>query len=282
MTSVGTYLSNILMTPVGTYLSNIIDIIIVSYVIYQLLILLRGTRAVQLLKGITVLVIIWLVSNFLNLSTLTWLMQNFFSVGILAIIIIFQPELRRALEQLGQRGFLGLSHQMEEELATNMVTEIAKAVSFLADHRIGALIVIERKTGLMDYIETGIKLEANLSSELLKNIFLPKTPLHDGAVILRGEVLVAASCYLPLSENRLISKELGTRHRAAIGITELSDAIVITVSEETGRVSLATQGHLETILSKEGIWARLLEELSSSTNKYAKPFWVLKGKGKQR
>lgn len=266
---------------VGTYLSNIIDILIVSYVIYQVLVLLRGTRAVQLLKGITVLVVIWLVSNFLHLSTLQTLIQNFFSVGILAIIIIFQPELRRALEQLGRGGFLGLSHQVEGELATSVVTEVTKAVSFLADHKIGALIVMERKTGLLDYIETGIKLEANLSSELLKNIFLPKTPLHDGAVILQGGVVVAASCYLPLSENLLISKELGTRHRAGIGITEISDAIVIIVSEETGRISLATQGNLESILCKEGIATRLLEELKSP-KKYVKPFWKRKAKEKRR
>lgn len=243
------------------YVNDIVDILIVSYIIYQLLILLRGTRAVQLLKGITVLIAIWLISNVFHLSTLQWLIENLFSVGVIAVIIIFQPELRRALEQLGRGGFFGRNRQAEDKIAAKVVGEVTKATTYFAKKNIGALIVIERQTGLSDYIETGVVLKAKLSSELLKNIFLPNAPLHDGAVIVRNEQIMAAGCYLPLSENPFISKELGTRHRAGIGLSELSDAVVVIVSEETGKISLAIQGNLERGLNEEKLVSRLYEEL---------------------
>ncbi|SEN38171.1 diadenylate cyclase CdaA [Lihuaxuella thermophila] len=246
---------------ITSYVNDIVDILIVSYIIYQLLILLRGTRAVQLLKGITVLIAIWLISNVFHLSTLQWLIENLFSVGVIAVIIIFQPELRRALEQLGRGGFFGRNRQAEDQIAAKMVGEVTKAAIHFAKKRIGALIVIERQTGLSDYIETGVVLEAKLSSELLKNIFLPNGPLHDGAVIVRNEQIMAAGCYLPLSENPFISKELGTRHRAGIGMSELSDAVVLIVSEETGQISLAIQGNLERGLNEETLVSRLYQEL---------------------
>lgn len=266
-----------LLEGLTRYLNDIVDILIVSYIIYKLLILLRGTRAVQLLKGITVLVAIWLISNFFQLSTLQWLIENFFSVGVIAVIIIFQPELRRALEQLGRGGFFGRSRQVKDQLAAKVVGEVTKAVSQLAARRIGALIVIERETGLSDYIETGTVLEAKLSSELLKNIFLPNAPLHDGAVIIRNGQLMAAGCYLPLSENPFISRELGTRHRAGIGLSEISDAVTVIVSEETGKISLAIQGNLERGLSDEDLVSRLYEELKPP-EKNVNPFWILREK----
>ncbi|BCU80441.1 cyclic di-AMP synthase CdaA [Polycladomyces abyssicola] len=257
------------------YVNDIVDILIVSYIIYQLLLLLRGTRAVQLLKGIFVVVAVWMVSSFFHLSTLQWLMQNLFSVGVIVILIIFQPELRRALEQLGRGGFFGRSKFAEEQEVSRLVGELNKAVTHLSKRRIGALIVVERQTGLSDYIETGIELSAAVSSELLINIFLPNTPLHDGAVIIRKDRIMAAGCYLPLSENPFISKELGTRHRAGIGMSEVSDAIAVIVSEETGSVSLAIHGQLERGLSEEMLLSRLYQELRPPEKN--SNFWSWKG-----
>ncbi|SFJ74113.1 diadenylate cyclase CdaA [Thermoflavimicrobium dichotomicum] len=244
------------------YIVDLIDILIVSYIIYRMLVLLRGTRAVQLLQGVFVLIIFWLVSKFMHLSTVRWLIQNLFSVGLLAVIIIFQPELRKALEQLGRGGiFFNRRRQFQHKLVTRITTEISKAAAHLSKRQIGALIVIERETGLSDYIETGILLEARLTSELLKNIFLPNTPLHDGAVIIRDGQIMAAGCYLPLSENPFISKELGTRHRAGLGLSEISDAVIVIVSEETGTISVVTHGRIERGFTEEQLNLRLLREL---------------------
>ncbi|MBD1373554.1 TIGR00159 family protein [Hazenella sp. IB182357] len=251
------------------YFNDAIDILIVSYIIYQVLVLLRGTRGVQLLQGMTVLVLIWILSNVFDLKTLGWMIEKVFSVGIIAIMIIFQPELRRALERLGRGGLLGRSRQVEEQLTTQVVGELTKAVTDLAASRTGALIVIERVTGLNDYMETGVKLEATLSSELIQNIFFPNSPLHDGAVIIRNKQMMAAGCYLPLTENPFISKALGTRHRAGIGISENSDALVIIVSEETGLISIALKGKIERGLSEKQLVSRLYEELKPSAKKKA-------------
>jgi diadenylate cyclase len=269
------------LLQIRSYLNDIIDILIVSYIIYHLLKLLRGTRAVQLLKGLTVLIIIWLISNVFHLRTLEWLIQNLFSVGVIAVIIIFQPELRRALEQLGRGGFFGRSVQVEDQIVTGVVSDISKAVSTLAKQQTGALIVIERQTGLSDYIESGTLLEAKLSPELIRNIFIPTGPLHDGAVIIRRDQLMAAGCYLPLSESPYINKELGTRHRAGIGISEISDAVTVIVSEETGQISLAVHGKLERNLSEETLVSRLYEELKPP-EKFAVVFWPRKEKEGKR
>lgn len=244
-----------------TYFSDLLDILIVSYIIYQLLLLLRGTRAVQLIKGISVVIVAWLISYFLHLSTLRWLIENLFSVGLIAIIVIFQPELRRALEQLGRSGFFQFNRQVKDKIASQLTSEVVRATTTLSRRRIGALIVIEQQTGLSDYIETGIRLEAKVSAELLHNIFLTNGPLHDGAVIIRHESIMAAGCYLPLSENPMISKELGTRHRAGIGLSEISDALVIIVSEETSSISLARHGKLQRHLKEDQLFALLYEEL---------------------
>ncbi|MBA4603377.1 diadenylate cyclase CdaA [Thermoactinomyces mirandus] len=265
------------LAEIKEYLSDVVDILIVSYVIYHLLKLLRGTRAVQLLKGITVLLVIWVISNEFELRTLEFLIENFFSVGLIAVIVIFQPELRRALEQLGRGYFIGRSSQVEDQIATKIVGEVTKAASQMARQRVGALIVIEKDTGLSDYIETGTILEAKLSAELLKNIFIPKAPLHDGAVIIRKERLMAAGCYLPLSENPYISKDLGTRHRAGIGLSEISDAVVVIVSEETGQISVAFQGELQRNLSEEQLVSTLYE-LLKPPEKFSSVFWVRKEK----
>ncbi|ANU14786.1 diadenylate cyclase CdaA [Planococcus halocryophilus] len=238
-------------------LGNIIDILLVWFVVYKLITVIKGTKAVQLLKGIFVIIIARLVTQALNLETLGWIMQQVLEWGFLAIIIIFQPELRRALEQLG-RGRLFSSSTLNEESERNRLIEaMSKSVSYMAKRRIGALVSIERETGLSEYIETGIPMNSDLTSELMINLFIPNTPLHDGAVIVQKNRIAAAACYLPLSESPFISKELGTRHRAALGISEVTDAITIVVSEETGAISLTANGDLHRNLSLEDFEVKL-------------------------
>lgn len=238
-------------------LVNVIDILLVWFVVYKLITLIKGTKAVQLLKGIFFIVIAYLITQALNLETLGWIMQQVLNWGFLAIIIIFQPEMRRALEQLG-RGKLFSSSTLNEESERNRLIEaMVKSVSYMAKRRIGALISIERETGLSEYIETGIPMNSDITSELLINLFIPNTPLHDGAVIIQRNRIAAAACYLPLSESPFISKELGTRHRAALGISEVTDAITVIVSEETGAISLTANGDLHRNLSLEDFEAKL-------------------------
>lgn len=258
-------------------IKDAIDILIVAYIIYKLIQLVRGTRAVQLLKGIFVLVITWGLSTWFNLYTLKWLMNQMFTFGVVSVLIIFQPELRRALEQLG-RGKLFSRSSMPDEEVSRSINELIKAVNYLAKRKIGALIVFERDTGLNEYTESGIKMESRMSSELLINIFIPNTPLHDGAVIIRGGQIAAAACYLPLSENPFISKELGTRHRAAIGVSEVTDAISVVVSEETGQVSLAINGLVVRDIKEESLISKLYTELTPKPKiSDKKPFWKRKG-----
>ncbi len=257
---------------------DIVDILIVSYVIYKVILLVRGTRAIQLLKGIFVVVVTWALSSWLHLQTLQWMMNQMFTFGVLAVIIIFQPELRRALEQLGRGKLFARNSGEEEHDFTQRVGEIIKSVNYLAKRKIGALIVFERETGLNDYMESGIKLNSTITSELLINIFTPNTPLHDGAVIIRNSQLMAAGCYLPLSENPFISKELGTRHRAAIGMSEVSDAISVVVSEETGQVSLAMNGQIVRDIKEESLISKLFDELRSNSGaKERTAFWRKRG-----
>ncbi|GIP41405.1 membrane protein [Paenibacillus sp. J31TS4] len=255
-------------------IKEIIDISIVSYVMYHLILLLRGTRAIQLLKGIFVVVITWAVSLWFDLRTLQWMMNQMFTFGVLALIIIFQPELRRALEQLGRGRLFSRSGGEEDQEINGLIGEVMKTMTNLSRRRIGALIVFERETGLNEYIESGTKIDGEVSAELLINLFIPNTPLHDGAVIMRKSRLMAAGCYLPLSENPFISKELGTRHRAAIGMSEVSDAICLVVSEETGQISLALNGLVVRDIKEEALISKLYEELKAKANSKPKaPFW---------
>lgn len=246
---------------VWKYLASIVDIVLVWYVIYKLINVIKGTKAVQLLKGILVILLVRVVSEFLGLATLSWMMQQAINWGFLAIIIIFQPELRRALEQLGRGRFFSRSSNPDDDDQEKTVEAIIKATDYMAKRRIGALISIERETGMSDYIETGIHLGSTISSELLINIFIPNTPLHDGAVIIQKNSVAAAACYLPLSESPFISKELGTRHRAALGISEVTDSITVVVSEETGNISLTKNGELHRDLKSEGLKELLTSEL---------------------
>lgn len=243
------------------YLASIVDILLVWFVVYKLIMVIRGTKAVQLLKGIFVIIIVRVLSGFLGLHTLSWMMDEALRWGFLAFIIIFQPEFRRALEQLGRGRFFSRSNVHEEEEQKQLLDAVVKATDYMAKRRIGALISIEKETGLNDYIETGTSLNSEVSSELLINIFIPNTPLHDGAVIIQKNKIAAAACYLPLSESTFISKELGTRHRAALGISEVTDSITVIVSEETGNISLTRNGELHRDLTLEDFKEQLANEL---------------------
>ncbi len=230
-----------LMDVVGA----VIDIAIVAYVLYRFFILIRGTRAIQLLKGVAILLIATFASQFLRLYTVNWILANARLMLAVAVPVVFQPELRKFLEQIGRgRFFKGSSLMlMGEANVGRMLDEVTKAVGQMSRNRIGALIILERETGLGDYIETGISIEGLVSAEFLVNIFVPNTPLHDGAVIIRGDRVLAAACFLPFTDAQ-VGTEFGGRHRAALGITEVSDSIAIAVSEETGTISLANAGRV--------------------------------------
>lgn len=257
------------LSPVATFI-NIVDVLLVWFVVYQLFKIIKGTKAVQLLKGIFVLIIVRLLTDVFHFDTLKWLLDQVLPWGFLAIIIIFQPELRRALEQLGRGKLFARTAMQEEEAHDRLMEALVKSVNYMAKRRIGALISIERETGLSEYIETGTPLKSVVSSELLINIFIPNAPLHDGAVILQKNQIAAAGCYLPLSESPFISKELGTRHRAALGLSEVTDAITIIVSEETGAISLAIDGELYRDLSIEEFEVRLRKVWFGTTSEEEK------------
>lgn len=255
-------------------INDVIDILIISYVLYRLILVIHKTRAEQLLKGLAVLIVITKLSEWLQLRTVNYILRNAMTVGVIALLIVFQPELRRGLESLGRSGFLGKNFfffNEEDKDISDILGEICDAVQFLSRSKIGALIVLERETGLNELIETGIAMDSKISSELLINTFIPNTPLHDGAVIIRGDRIMAAGCFLPLTDNQNLSSELGTRHRAGIGVTEISDAVAIIVSEETGTISLAQNGRISRYLD-----AKTLKEVLSSifeVKESKKPVW---------
>nr|WP_130807783.1 diadenylate cyclase CdaA [Senegalia massiliensis] len=226
-------------------LRDIIDMIIVAIAFYKIYTLVRETRAEQLIKGIVVLLVATKMSEWLRLFTTNWILERTMTVGVIALLIVFQPELRRALEYIGRSRFFTKSFiEIKEEDISHVIEEIVEASASLSRQKIGALIVFERETGLSEIVETGNIIKGSVSSGLLINIFIPNTPLHDGAVIIKDNTIRAAGCVLPLSENMSISKELGTRHRAALGVSERSDALAIVVSEETGAISIADRGKL--------------------------------------
>lgn len=230
---------------------DIIEILIIAWLIYICMTWIQRTRAYSLLKGIFIVVIFIFIASVLRMTAILWIAQRLAAVALTALVIIFQPELRKALESLGTKTFLSSifsfdSSDKGERFSDRTINEIIRAVNEMSEVRTGALIVIERNILLTDYIETGISIDAEISSQLLINIFEHNTPLHDGAVIVRGDRIVSATCYLPLSDNARINKKYGTRHRAGLGISEVSDSFTIIVSEETGRVSYALNGVLTT------------------------------------
>jgi diadenylate cyclase len=237
----------------------VVDILIVAAVIYFLLKLLRGTRALQMLVAVALLVVFYRGAQWARLEMVEWLLTTMLPYVAIALIVLFQPEIRRALSRIGRNISM---MKLASHNPKGLYEDIVMAAEYFSQNRIGALIVVERQAGLRTYIESGIPLDAKLSYDLLVSIFRPGSPLHDGAVIIEGSRVAAAGCFLPLSLNPMISKQLGSRHRAAIGITEDSDCLVVAVSEETGSVSLASAGKIETGLSPEDVGDRLREMVS--------------------
>ena len=265
-------------------ISDCIDIFIVTIAVYYCFIAMRGTRAMQLLRGIAIAAAVFAISNFLRLDTLSYILGKVFQGAMVAIIVIFQPELRNLLEHVGRLKlghFLGLAFDSSDEVEMGQVIEdIASAAEDLSKTRTGALIVIERGTRLGEYMHSGTSLDANVTTELLKNIFVPNTPLHDGAVIIRGNKIITAGCVLPLTANTNLSSELGTRHRAALGLSETSDAIIVVVSEETGKISIAINGSLMRNMTRQSLERALTKLLNKEQQSIApaKRLWLRKSK----
>lgn len=244
---------------VGFRLIDVLDIVIVAYLVYKILGFIQETRAQQLVRGLVVLGIVFFLSDFLKLYLLNWLLRNFVTMGFFALIVLFQPELRRGLEQLGRRNIVsGQFRSLDKENAIEVVKEIVAAVDDFSATRTGTLIVFERETMLNDIIETGTIVDARISVRLLGNLFYEGSPLHDGAVIIRGDRIHAASCVLPLTEKKNIGRNLGTRHRAGLGVSEVSDALVIVVSEETGVISVAENGNFRRFMDLKSVEKILL------------------------
>ena len=244
---------------VGFRLIDVLDIVIVAYLVYKILGFIQETRAQQLVRGLILLCVVFFLSDFLKLYLLNWLLRNFVTMGLFALIVLFQPELRRGLEQLGRRNIVsGQFRSLDKENAIQVVKEIVAAVDDFSATRTGALIVFERETMLNDIIETGTIVDARISVRLLGNLFYEGSPLHDGAVIIRGDRIHAASCVLPLTEKKNIGRNLGTRHRAGLGVSEVSDALVIVVSEETGVISVAENGNFRRFMDLKSVEKILL------------------------
>ena len=264
---------------------DIVEILLIAVFVYQFMLWIRNTRAYSLLKGILIVVLFIFIAYFLQMNTILWLVYNAGGYAITAVLIIFQPELRKALEELGHKKivssiipFDSSKNENEGRYSDRTVNEIVRATFEMAEVKTGALIVIEEETVLNEFIRTGIALDSLISSQLLINIFEHNTPLHDGAVIIRGDRVVSATCYLPLTDNLRLSKDLGTRHRAAVGMSEVSDAMIIAVSEETGFVSIAMGGKLDRNVSKEYLTERLIALQNKTTDK--KGFALWKGRRK--
>ena len=266
---------------------SIVDILVVAFIFYKGYILIKETRAEQLLKGIAFIILLIPISSLLKLNMLYFILSKTLTIGIISIVIIFQPEIRRVLEHLGRSAFEDRYGFEDSEQRNIYVKEIVTAVSNLAETKTGALIAIEQGTGLGDVIASGTQLDAKITANLLENIFVVNTPLHDGATIIGNDRIIASGCVLPLTENNDINKKLGTRHRAAIGLSEISDALVIIVSEETGVISLAVNGRLTRNYDKEKLSIILLKIMEHRENKRVKTVgkkvkaWIL-GKIKRK
>ena len=270
---------------------NLVDILLVAFVVYEILVVIRKTRAAQLAKGAVVVLVVYALANLMNLRTVVWIMQSVLQIGFLALIVLFQPELRRALEQMGRTdkwaATLFKNRRDDPSLRAkwqNACLAICDAAEQLSDTRTGALIVLERNSNLSEIIRTGTPLNADVNREMLGTIFYEGTPLHDGAVVVRDGVLKAAGCVLPLSDNLEIGKDMGTRHRAALGMSENSDAVVVVVSEETGIISMAKNGVLIRRLDRQNLFNLLQEELvpPETAENQKQPFWRKKHEKEQQ
>lgn len=248
---------NNIVSDIGV--SDIFDILIVAFVSYKILGFIHETRAQQLVKGLLILVAAFFISDILHLYTIHWILKSTMTIGVIALIVVFQPELRRGLEYIGRSKIVKAPFgQLDKDIAKKITDEFVKAIDMFSSTKTGALIILEKETPLTDIAETGTIINADVSSQLLGNIFYEGAPLHDGAVIIRGDKIYAAGCVLPLTGNKNLNKSLGTRHRAGIGITENSDAITLIVSEETGIISMARDGKLTRFLDTKAIEKMLL------------------------
>lgn len=264
--------------------TDIVEILIIAFLLYHMLVWMRNTRIWSLMKGIVVIVIFIIIAALFNMNTILWIVQNVLSIAVIAVVVVLQPELRRALEQLGRKNFLSGIFPFdisggEGRFSDRTIDEIARACVEMAKVRTGALIVIEQEHSLAEYEQTGIEVDAIVTSQLLINIFEHNTPLHDGAVIVRGNRITAATCYLPLSDNMNIGKELGTRHRAGVGVSEVTDSLTIIVSEETGKISVAYGGVLDRSLDSEKLKDRL-RKIQNKTEEEHKHRPVFRGRAK--
>ena len=259
--------------------SDVVEILILAFIIYHVMIWIKSTRAWSLMKGSAVLFALLILAYVFHMNTILWIAKNFFSLGIMAVIVVFQPELRRALEQLGENNLLTSivpfdnSRKVEETLTDRTIGELVKACFEMGKARTGALIVLEQAVSLQEYERTGISIDSLVSSQLILNIFEKNTPLHDGAVIMSGNRIRSATCYLPLSDNMGLSKELGTRHRAGVGISEVTDSLTIIVSEETGRISVAVGGKLLRNIDGDLLKKKLTEMQGKSGDEVEKKRW---------
>ncbi|MCH5259379.1 MAG: diadenylate cyclase CdaA [Lachnospiraceae bacterium] len=281
-TFIATYFSNLHMPIV--HWTDIAEIIILAFLVYHILVWIKNTRAWALLKGVTVIGVFILIAAFFRMSTILWIVQNVFSIAAIAIVVMLQPELRKAMEELGQKNLFSSilsfdsSKSEDGRFSDRTINEIVKASVEMGKVKTGALIVIERNQPLSEYERTGIDVDGIVTSQLLINIFEHNTPLHDGAVIVRGNRVVSATCYLPLSDNMALSKELGTRHRAGVGISEVTDSLTVIVSEENGKISVAYNGQLERGLDAERLRARLSEIQNKPVEDKKRKLW----KGRSR
>ena len=267
---------------------NIIEILIIAYIVYEIMTWITKTRAWTLLKGLLIILGFTIIAYILHFDVILWILGRIATIAVTALIIIFAPELRKALEQLGNKNLMKIfafdNKAIADDVGESTIEELVNAAFTMSKPKTGALIVIERKESLVNIEKTGILINGIVSSQLLINIFEHNTPLHDGAVLIRGNTIVSATCYLPLSENMRISKDLGTRHRAAIGISEVSDSITIVVSEETGRVSVALGGNLIKVNDSEELRRELSVLLEDTVEEKKSSLWskLLKGRGNEK
>ena len=266
---------------------DVAEILIIAVLLYYTLVWMKTTRAWILLKGLIVILVFLLLAYFFRMTTILWMAQNVLGFAVTALIVVLQPELRKALEELGKKNIISSvlpfdnSHRVNEEFSEKTINEITKACVEMGKVRTGALIVIEQKVSLRDYERTGIDVDGIVTSQLLINIFEHNTPLHDGAVIIQGNRVVSATCYLPLSDNLGLSKELGTRHRAGVGISEITDSLTIIVSEETGKISVAYEGELERNLDADSLRDRMHKILNKPVEEH-KNLRIWKGRSRDK
>ena len=277
-----TYLYNLHMPSI--HWTDVVEIFILTFLAYHILVWVKNTRAWALLRGVVVIAVFILIAAIFRMNTILWIVSNVFSIAAIAIVVVLQPELRKALEELGRKNLFSsilsfdASKPADGRFSDRTINEIVKASVEMGKVRTGALIVIEQKQSLSEYERTGIDVDALISSQLLINIFEHNTPLHDGAVIVRGNRIISATCYLPLSDNMALSKDLGTRHRAGVGISEVTDSLTVIVSEETGKISVAYGGQLESGLDAERLRTRLSEIQDKSVEEKKRKLW----KGRSR